>query len=235
MGASGQRQPLSVLLLLSSIFLLVLAIISIVPVPWSFHQSLLGYPALCSFAPASTFLCLAMAAIFHVLRITFFPALTFEKRKLQKVTSIPFFLVIIGLFLTAAVVSGILWYNTGKHFTAVIAQAKSGADIQITDDQGVAIGNVATNSIVTFTDGTFRSSASAGSVNVEVECTFFQGRIKGFKMIKAHEITESVATELERRVVLAQGLGVDVVSGATASSNVLLLALESAFHKAAAH
>ncbi len=82
-------------------------------------------------------------------------------------------------------------------------------------------------------DGTFQGKYSAFPVSVEVEVTVKDHVMTGIDLIEHRNGKGEGANEIPQKVVEAQSLSVDTVSGATLSSKVILLAIRDALQNAA--
>ncbi len=65
-------------------------------------------------------------------------------------------------------------------------------------------------------------------MSATVEITVSGGGITGLRLVEARNVEQSVADAVFAAVTESQSSAVDAVSGATASSNVLLKAIEKA-------
>jgi len=84
----------------------------------------------------------------------------------------------------------------------------------------------------TVPDGTYQGSYEAMPVAAEVEVTVKDHSITAIELVKHSHGRGSAAEVIPDRVVAAQSLQVDAVSGATHSSKVILLAIEDALKSA---
>ena len=82
-------------------------------------------------------------------------------------------------------------------------------------------------------DGTFTGKYNAFPVIVEVQVTVKDHVITGIDLIKHMNGQGDAAEALPEKVVEAQSLTVDTISGATYSSKVILLAIRDALQNAA--
>jgi uncharacterized protein with FMN-binding domain len=80
-------------------------------------------------------------------------------------------------------------------------------------------------------DGTYEGSQSAFPVTAAVRVTVSGGRITDIVMLSHGHGPNHGADAILPRVIAAQGLGVDAVSGSTYSSKVVLKAIETALKK----
>jgi uncharacterized protein with FMN-binding domain len=81
-------------------------------------------------------------------------------------------------------------------------------------------------------NGAYRGSYDGGMVKAEVEVTIDGGAIAGIEILRHDCGTGKPAERIVSDVVAAQSLDVDVVSGATHSSKVILKAIETALTQA---
>jgi uncharacterized protein with FMN-binding domain len=80
-------------------------------------------------------------------------------------------------------------------------------------------------------DGEYEGKAFLLPVSVEVKATVAGGRISSVELLRHFNGQGKPAEAIIGRVVEAQSLGVDVISGATHSSLTILKALENALEK----
>jgi uncharacterized protein with FMN-binding domain len=203
---SEQPRAYHALLLLSGIFS-ALAIVTLIPNASAVKPNVLGYRSVCSFAPAASAICGILAGITCVIRRR-----VVSNKAASARFQPPFIPVIVGLALiTVTVVS---WIS--------FARAQSGFDtvIRSTKPAGAAFSGLA--------DGTRSATASEGEVSATVEVTVASGRIERLTLKDGVNIEASLAETLFDAVKATQSSQVDAVSGATASSQVLLRAVEAA-------
>jgi len=120
-------------------------------------------------------------------------------------------LIVLAVF-ALAVLGGGLWLRS----KTLAFEAKINA-IQIRD---VDLSQVA--------DGTYTGAADAEVIRAEVKVTVRDGRITAIDLVRHDTGRGQDARAIPDRVVAAQSLSVDVVSGATYSSKVILKAIENA-------
>lgn len=84
----------------------------------------------------------------------------------------------------------------------------------------------------TVPDGTYLGSYKAFPVAVEVKVTVSDHKITGIDLVKHDNGQGAAAKVIPDKVVEAQTLDVDVIAGATASSKVILKAIENALNSA---
>lgn len=208
MPLMNERQPPAYYALIGlSLVFSVLAVVTLLPNPNASKPNVLGYRSVCSFAPAATALCGLLAGITCIVRNRFVSA-----RRASTRFQPPFAAVIVlgGLIAAAAVF--------GARFTA--AQSRFDAIIEQTIPSGATFSSLQ--------DGTRRATVEEGEVSATVEVTVSGGSITGLGLLEARNVEQSVAEEVFAAVKAAQSSSVDAVSGATASSNVLLRAIEKA-------
>ncbi|HUI69763.1 MAG TPA: FMN-binding protein [Spirochaetia bacterium] len=88
--------------------------------------------------------------------------------------------------------------------------------------------DVKTPSFASLPDGTYRGSYDGGLVNATVDVTVASGRIEKVTIVSHRCGRGKPAEAIVDDVVKNQSLDVDVVSGATRSSKVILKAIEVA-------
>lgn len=81
-------------------------------------------------------------------------------------------------------------------------------------------------------DGTYPGSCDVFPVSVEVRVTVKGHRIAGIELVKHRNGQGTPAEAIPARIVEAQSLKVDAVSGATLSSKVILKAVQNALNPA---
>jgi uncharacterized protein with FMN-binding domain len=205
---NSERQPPAYLLLIGlSLAFSVLAVVTMLPNPNASKPNVLGYRSVCTFAPAATALCGLLAGITCILR----NRLVSVRRAATRFQP-PFVAVIVlGALVALAAVFG-------ARFGA--AQARFGEVIAATAPAGTAFGSLA--------DGTRRATVAEGEVSATVEVTVSGGAVTALRLVDAVNVEASVAETVFAAVRQEQSTTVDAVSGATASSNVLLKAIEKA-------
>lgn len=93
----------------------------------------------------------------------------------------------------------------------------------------ITISNVNLSKVV---DGTYTGSYEVLWVAAEVKVTVKNHKITGIKLVKHKNGRGTPAEIIPNKVVEAQSLEVDTVSGATSSSKVILKAIENALSSA---
>jgi uncharacterized protein with FMN-binding domain len=203
-----ERQPTAYYALIGlSLAFSVLAVITLLPNPSASKPNVLGYRSVCTFAPAATALCGLAAGITCILRNRLVSA-----RKASTRYQPPFVAVLVlGALVAAAAVFGARFSAVQAHFENLIAESAP---------RGAAFTSLA--------DGTRRATAEEGDVSATVEITVSGGSVTGLRLIEGRNVELSVADAVFAAVRKMQSSSVDAVSGATASSNVLLRAIEGA-------
>lgn len=205
---NSERQPPAYLALLGlSLVFSVLAVVTLLPDPNASKPNVLGYRSICTFAPAATALCGLLAGITCILRNRLVSA-----RRAATRFQPPFVAVIVlGILIALAAVFG-------ARFGA--AQARFGAIIADTAPAGAPFASLA--------DGTRRATVAEGDVSATVEVTVSGGAVADLRLVDGRNVEASVAETVFAAVRQAQSTTVDAVSGATASSNMVLKAIEKA-------
>jgi uncharacterized protein with FMN-binding domain len=185
----------------------VLAVVTLIPNPAAPVPNGLGYRSVCGFAPAATALCGLLAAT----------ACTLRNRRVSKSAASarysPLF-VTVGvavLLLAVTAVFGIRYGVARSHFVAVIVK---------TQGPGAPLASL--------TDGTRSATVTEGEVSATVRVIVSSGEISDIQLTAGRNVDAALAGEIFGRVRKAASTSVDAVSGATASSNVLLKAIEAA-------
>jgi uncharacterized protein with FMN-binding domain len=185
----------------------VLAVVTLIPNPAAAKPNVLGYRSVCSFAPAATALCGFLAGIACTLR---------NRLVSRRASSMRYRPLIIPagvglILLVVALVFGIRFATAQSRFGAIIAKTSATAV-----SPGV------------FADGTRSATFQEGEVEATVEVTVKAGRVETMRLVSGKNVDATLAQTVFSRVREAGSTAVDAVSGATASSNVLLKAIESA-------
>jgi uncharacterized protein with FMN-binding domain len=203
-----ERQPPAYWALVGlSLLFSILAVVTLLPSPGASKPNVLGYHSVCSFAPAATALCGLLAGITCTIRNRFVSA-----RRSSTRYQPPFAPAGVGLLLVAlAAVSGGAFARAQARFTAVVGARSV---------EGRSFGAAA--------DGVRRATVSEGEVSATVEATVASGRVVKLVLVESRNVEASVAEAILAAVTGAQSTAVDAVSGATASSQVLLAAIEAA-------
>jgi len=185
----------------------VLAIVTLLPNPDASKLNVLGYRSVCSFAPAASALCGLLAGITCTVRNRL------VSRKAASARWAPPFapLAAAVVLLAVAAVFAVRFVKVQSRFVAVIESAS---------EAGGAFGSLA--------DGTRGATASEGDISATVEVTIVDGRVEDLKLTAGKNVDASLSALLFQDVIDAQSTAVDAVSGATASSRVLLQAVSAA-------
>ena len=185
----------------------ILAVVTLLPSPGASKPNVLGYRSVCSFAPAATALCGLLAGATCTVRNRRF------SRRAAQTRYQPFILPagVAILLLAAAVVFGIRFGAAQARFNSVIARTQPTAG---------ALGQLA--------EGTRSATVTEGEVSATVEVTVRAGSIDAIRLTAGANVDDALATTIFERVRSAGSVEVDAVSGATASSAVLLKAIAEA-------
>jgi uncharacterized protein with FMN-binding domain len=193
-------------LLALSLAFSVLAAVTLIPNPAAAKPNVLGYRSVCSFAPAATALCGVLAGIICTIRNHVF------SRRASSMRYRP--LIVPGgvgiILLAVALVFGIRFGNAQSRFQAVIQKTGSPAGASM------------------FIDGTRNATSREGEISATVEVTVARGRIESMRLVSGQNVDPALAETIFSRVKTAGSTTVDAVTGATASSNVLLKAIADA-------
>ena len=205
---NSERQPPAYAAMLGlSAVLSVLAVVTMLPYAGASKPNVLGYRSICTFAPAATALCGLLAGITCILR----NRLVSVRRAATRFQP-PFAAVLVlGALVALAAIFGARFGAAQARFNEVIAA---------TGLEGTAFGSLP--------DGTRRATVAEGEVSATVEVTVAGGAVTGLRLVDAMNVEASVAETVFAAVRQEQSTAVDAVSGATASSNVLLKAIEKA-------
>jgi len=204
----SERQPAAYYALIGlSLVFSILAVITLLPNPSASKPNVLGYRSVCTYAPAATALCGIAAGITCVLRNRLVSARRASTRYQPPFVAI----LVLGALTAAAAIFGARFSAVEARFEDLITE---------TAPAGAAFAGLA--------DGTRRATVEEGEVAATVEVTAAGGRITVLRLLEARNVDQSVADAVFAAVEEKQSSGVDAISGATASSNVLLKAIEAA-------
>jgi uncharacterized protein with FMN-binding domain len=185
----------------------VLAIVTMLPNPGASKPNVLGYRSVCSFAPAASALCGLLAGVTCTIRNRRFSAGAASMKYRPLILPIA-----VGvLLLVIAVVFGVRFISAESRFGAVISR---------TEERAGFFGALA--------DGTRSATFSEGEVSATVELSVAAGKIELITLKDGKNIPGEVAVKIFDEVKAKGSTTVDAVTGATASSNVLLKAIEAA-------
>jgi uncharacterized protein with FMN-binding domain len=184
----------------------VLALVTLVPNGAASKPNVLGYRSVCSFAPAATALCGLLAGITCTLRNRLFSRRASSMRYRPMIIPAGVGIILI----VAAVVFGARFGITQSRFGAIIAKTAPGT------------------AAAAFVDGTRSASCSEGEVSAVVEVTVASGRIESMRLVSGRNLDAALADTIFSRITAGGSATVDAVSGATASSNVLMKAVAAA-------
>jgi uncharacterized protein with FMN-binding domain len=190
----------------------ILAVVTLLPNAAASKPNVLGYRSVCSFAPAATALCGLLAGITCALRNRVVSRGSASARYRPLILPGGIGLVL----LTLALVFGIRFGAAQAGFGRVIAQTRAQA------------GAASAAPAAALADGTRSATVTQGRVSATVEVTVRDGRIAGLRLAGGQNVEKTLADTLFDRVISAGSPAVDAVSGATASSNVLLEAVTEA-------
>ncbi len=186
----------------------VLAVVTLIPNGAASKPNVLGYRSVCSFAPAATALCGVLAGITCTLRNRV------ASRRASSMRYRPLFIPA-GVGIILLVLAAVFGIRFG------IAQSRFGTIIAKT-------GQPAAAPELVLADGTRRATYSEGEVSAAVEVTVKSGQIESLRLVSGQNVDAALAETVFSRVRAAGSIAVDAVSGATASSNVLLKAIADA-------
>jgi uncharacterized protein with FMN-binding domain len=185
----------------------ILAIVTMLPNPAASKPNVLGYRSVCSFAPAASVLCGLLAGV----------TCTIRSRRLSKNASSARYrplIVPVGVAVILVAIASVFSARFGaaqSHFGSVIAR---------TPVKGAPFASLS--------DGTRIGTFSEGDVTATVELTVSAGSISVLRLMAGKNVDGSLASRIFDEVRSAESTAVDAVSGATASCNVLLRAIEAA-------
>jgi uncharacterized protein with FMN-binding domain len=205
---NSERQPPAYFALIGlSLVFSMLAVVTMLPNPNASKPNVLGYRSVCTFAPAATALCGLLAGITCILRNRLVSA-----RRAATRFQPPFAAVIVlGALVALSAVFGARFGAAQARFVEVIAGSAPA---------GTAFGSLA--------DGTRRATVAEGEVSATVEVSVSSGIVTDLRLVDGRNVEAPVAEKVFAAVKQARSTAVDAVSGATASSNVLLKAIEKA-------
>lgn len=99
-------------------------------------------------------------------------------------------------------------------------------------DKQVAAITITNVDLAKVADGTYSGSFKVFPVSAEVKVTVENHTITQIQLVKHKNGQGSAAEVIPDKVVAAQSLDVDIISGATSSSKVILKAIENALNSA---
>ncbi len=185
----------------------VLAVVTMIPNPAASKPNVLGYRSVCSFAPAASALCGVLAGITCTVRNRWV-----SRRASAMRYRPPLLPVAVGIVLFAlAAVFGIRFGIAQSRFGRVIAETGQ-----------------ASGALAGLADGKRSASFTEGEVSATVELSVRAGSIDALRLTAGKNVDAALAEEIFSRVRKAGTVSVDAVTGATASSNVLLKAIAAA-------
>jgi uncharacterized protein with FMN-binding domain len=187
----------------------VLAVVTLIPNPAASKPNVLGYRSVCSFAPAATALCGLLAGITCTLRNRT------ASRRASSMRYRPLFIPAgVGIILLAlAAMFGIRFERAQSRFQAIVARTEQPAAAAA--DRVLA-------------DGTRNATYTEGEVSASVEVTVSSGQIESMRLVSGRNVDAALADTIFSRIRASGSTSVDAVSGATASSNVLMKAVAAA-------
>ncbi len=185
----------------------ILAVITLIPNPAASKPNVLGYRSVCSFAPGASAVCGLLAGI----------TCTIRNRRVSAKAASTKYQPFIAPGLTALVLIAVL-VVTIVRFSA--AEAAFRDIVALTPHAGMRFGSLK--------DGTHYGSATETEVSAMVEMDVQSGRIADIRLIQAKNVEPRITETIFASVIALQSTEVDTVSGATASCEVLLKAVETA-------
>jgi uncharacterized protein with FMN-binding domain len=202
-----KQPPAYIAMLVLTVAFSILAIVTMLPSPGASKPNVLGYRSVCSFAPAASALCGLLAGITCTLRNRLISRLAASRRYAPLFAPVGASIVLVAI----AVVFGIGFGRAQARFVSVIGRTQAA---------GGAFGSLA--------DGTYAASVNEGEVSAAVELTVSAGRVDDIRLVQGKNVEASLAARIFEAVITSQSTQVDAVSGATASSQVLLKAVAAA-------
>jgi len=190
-----------------SLVFTILAVVTMLPNPAAAKPNVLGYRSVCSFAPAASALCGLLAGVTCTIRNRRFSKSSASARYRPLIVPIG----VVVLLLGAAAVFGIRFGVAQSRFGSVIAKTE-----------------VTAAPFASLSDGTRSATVSEGDVSATVELTVTAGSIGELRLLSGKNLDAALAARIFAEVRKAGSVAVDAVSGATASRNVLLKAIERA-------
>jgi uncharacterized protein with FMN-binding domain len=183
------------------------AVVTMLPNAAAAKPNVLGYRSVCSFAPAASALCGLLAGATCTLRNRIFSKAAASARYRPLIVPIGIAILLLAL--------GIVF---GIRFAA--AQSRFGTVIAATD--------LTSAPLASLHDGTRSATVTEGEVSATVQITVSSGVISNIRLTAGRNVDAALAEKIFAEVRKAASTSVDAVSGATASSNVLLKAVEMA-------
>lgn len=203
-----EKQPLAYKALIGvSALCTLLAVITLLPGTGAVKPNILGYRSVCSFAPAATAVCALLAGICCTLRNRLVSRKASSMRYKPPILPIGLALILIAI----AVASGLSHGAAQASFTRLVdAGSLSGMDFSA------------------IRDGTRSATVDEGEISATIELVATGGKVVRLTLTRGENVTPELADAIFRAVIARQSTTVDAVSGATASSHVLIRAIEAA-------
>ncbi len=180
---------------------------TLLPNPAASKPNVLGYRSVCSFAPAASALCALLAAVTCTVRNRRVSVNAASARYQPLIAPVAASIALIAV----AVVFGVRFGRTQSRFVSVVEKTAAGG-----------------KSFTALADGTRSATVSEGEISATIELAVTGGRIEKLSLKEGKNVEQPLADTLFERVKAAQSSNVDAVSGATASSRVLLKAVDAA-------
>jgi len=187
----------------------ILAVVTLIPNFAASKPNVLGYRSVCSFSPAATALCGLLAGVTCTLRNRI------VSRRASAMRYRPLFIPA-GVGIMLLVLAAVFGIRFG------IAQSRFGTIIAKTADLAPAA------PVSALADGTRSATFQEDEVSATVEVTVKSGQIESMRLVSGKNVDAALTDTVFSRVRAAGSTAVDAVSGATASSNVLLKAIAAA-------
>jgi uncharacterized protein with FMN-binding domain len=185
----------------------ILVVVTMLPNPGAAKPNVLGYRSVCSFAPAASALCGLLAGLTCTIRNRSFSANAASMKYRPLILPIA-----VGvLLLVLAVIFGVRFISAESRFGSVISRTEKRA-----------------GPFAALVDGTRSATFSEGEVSATVELAIAAGKIIRITLTDGKNVPGNVAATIFDEVKSKGSTAVDAVSGATASSNVVLKAIEAA-------
>ena len=203
-------QPISYFLMVGlTLIFTILAVLTLWPNPAASKPNIFGYRSLCPFAPAATAVCCLLAGLCCTLRNRFVSNSAAANRRG------PWFapITVVIVFGAITLFSGFRYASLQSEFTGLIASLAT---------------NAATPAALA--DGMRQAEMTVGPISVKVRVKVAAGTIIGVELLSGKNLETSLATSLGQQVIDRQTTAVDVVAGATASSEVFLKTVQTALY-----
>ncbi|MFZ5354393.1 MAG: FMN-binding protein [Bacillota bacterium] len=201
------RERMYKLLLLLSLIFTVLAVITLIPNPNASKVNIMGYKSVCTFAPAATFLCGLLAGTTCTIRARYFKPAGARRKN-------PAFIILLAICIGFSGFYTYKYVNANSKYEAIIANTSlTGINLDKTED------------------GEYIGEYAADPLYVKVKTTVKGHKITAIEILQHANDGGEAAEAIVDRVLEAQSIEVEAISGATSSCEAILKAIENSLNK----